>query len=388
MTDSTIKHVGLDDHKDSIFVAIADGAGGEARQYGKIDHTPEQVAKLLKKLAAEGHTLVCWYEAGPCGYGLYRQIVAAGHRCHVVAPSLTPRRAGDRVKTDRRDSVTLARLGRAGELAPVWVPDAAHESMRDLTRLREDAIKAQRQARQQLNAFLLRHGRRYREGSRKWTGMFDRWLDQQHFDHAVQEAVFAEYVQAEASATRRVAGIEQQMREALEQWSLQPVVQALRALRGIDTVAAMTLIAELGDLRRFDSPRQLMAFLGLVPSERSSGTTTRRGGITKTGNGHARRILIESAWSYRHRARMTEHLKRKAADAPQAAQDIAWKAQQRLCKRYRILGHKGKLKVQVCTAIARELSGFVWAIGCATWPTEATGLPENPPPSYEASPMR
>ena len=371
MPHSTIKHVGLDDHKDSICVAVADACGGEVRSYGRIDHTPEQVSKLLTKLAADGHTLVCWYEAGACGYGLHRQIVAAGHRCHVVAPSLTPRRAGDRVKTDSRDSVTLARLGRAGELSPVWVPDEAQEAMRDLTRLREDATKALRQARQQLNAFLLRHGRRYTDGSKKWTQTFARWLDGLRFDHSVQQVVFAEYVQAEASAASRVAVIEQQMHEALEQWSLRPVVQALRALRGVDTVAAMTLIAELGDLRRFDSPSQLMAYLGLTPSEQSSGNTTRRGGITKTGNGHARRLLVESAWSYRYQARMTHHLKRKAADAPQVAQDIAWKAQQRLCRRYRALNEKGKLKVQVCTAIARELSGFVWAISCATWPAEA-----------------
>ena len=371
MRHSTLKHVGLDDHQDSICIAVADADGGDVRAYGRIDNTPEQVNKLLTKLAAQGHKLVCWYEAGPCGYGLYRQIMAAGHQCHVVAPSLTPRRAGDRVKTDHRDSVTLARLGRAGELTPVWVPDEAQEAMRDLTRLREDATKALRQARQQLNAFLLRHGRRYSGGSAKWTTRFKRWLDTQYFDHSVQEVVFAEYVQAEASAASRVAVIEKQMHEALEQWSLRPVVQALRALRGVDTVAAMTLIAELGDLRRFDSPRQLMAYLGLVPSEQSSGNTKRRGGITRTGNSHARRILVESAWSYRYQARMTRHLKRKAADAPQVAQDIAWKAQQRLCKRYRTLGKQGKLNVQVCTAIARELSGFVWAISCAVWPAEA-----------------
>jgi len=371
LTHSTIKHVGLDDHKDSICVAVADGDGGDVRAYGRIDHTPDQVGKLLTTLAAGGHKLVCWYEAGACGYGLYRQIIEAGHQCHVVAPSLTPRRAGDRIKTDHRDSVALARLGRAGELTPVWVPDESQEAMRDLTRLREDATKALRQARQQLNAFLLRHGRRYTDGSQKWTQTFSRWLDGQSFDHPVQQVVFAEYVQAEASAASRVAVIEKQMHKALAKWSLRPVIQALRALRGVDTVAAMTLIAELGDLRRFDSPRQLMAYLGLVPMEHSSGNATRRGGITKTGNGHARRILIESAWSYRYHARMTHHLKRKAADAPQVAQDIAWKAQQRLCKRYRALGEKGKLKVQVCTAIARELSGFVWAICCATWPAEA-----------------
>ncbi len=378
MQHRTIKHVGLDDHKDNICVAVADADGSEARLYGQIDHTPEQVDKLLKKLGAGGHELVCWYEAGACGYGLYRQIVAAGHRCHVVAPSLTPRRAGDRIKTDSRDSMALARLGRAGELIPVWVPDEAHEAMRDLTRLREDATKALRQARQQLGSFLLRHGCRYAPGKKRWGKQFSLWLDSLRFDNAVQEVVFTEYVQAEASAASRVARIEKQMDEALEQWSLRPVVQALRALRGVDTIAAMTLIAELGDLRRFSSPRQLMTYLGLIPSEHTSSNKTRRGGITKTGNGHARRILIESAWCYRHRAYMTEHLKRKAKDAPQEAQDIAWKGQKRLCKRYQTLLAKGKLKVQVCAAIARELSGFVWAIGCATWPAEAQAASGEP----------
>lgn len=378
MQHSTLKHIGLDDHKDSICVAVADADGGEVRAYGRIDHTPEQVGKLLTKLADGGHTLVCWYEAGACGYRLQRQIVAAGHACHVVAPSLTPRRAGDRIKTDQRDSVTLARLGRAGELTPVWVPDEEQEAMRDLTRLREDATKALRQARQQLSAFLLRQGRRYTDGVQKWTQTYMRWLDGLRFDYPVQQAVFDEYVQAEASASSRVSRVERQMHESLASWSLGPVVRALRALRGVDTVAAMTLVAELGDLRRFTSPRQLMAYLGLVPSEYSSGKATRRGGITKTGNGHARRILIESAWSYRHRARMSQHLKRKAADAPSVAQDIAWKAQQRLCKRYRVLNEKGKLKVQVTTAIARELVGFVWAIGCATWPAEAQATSGEP----------
>lgn len=383
MAHHSVKHVGLDDHKDSISVAVADCGGvgggvGEVREYGRIAHTPGEVGKLLDRLSADGSELVCWYEAGPCGYGLWRQIEAAGHRCHVAAPSLTPRRSGDRVKTDRRDAASLARLGRAGELTPVWVPDEGHESMRDLTRLREDAIKAQRSSRQQLGAFLLRHGRRYAGGKKKWTKAFGVWLEGQRFEEPVAELVFGEYVAAEASAAARVKRIEGQMEEALSGWSLGPVVDALRALRGVDTVAAMTLVAELGDLRRFDSPRQLMAYLGLTPSERSTGNTTRRGGITKTGNGHARRILVESAWTYRHPARLTAHLKRKAAGAPQAAQDVAWKAQQRLCKRYRVMIDKGKRTVQACTAVARELSGFVWAIGCAAWPAEAGPLPGEP----------
>lgn len=369
--DNRIKHVGLDVHQDSISVSIAASTGGEARHEGPIAHEGQAVSKLLKRLSRSGEALVCWYEAGPCGYGLHRQIEGLGHRCHVVAPSLIPRRAGDRVKTDRRDSLSLARLGRAGELTPVWVPGPDHEAMRDLTRLREDAIRAQRQARQQLNAFLLRHGRRYRAGTSKWTQAYYDWLSGQQFQEGVGQLVFEEYVQAEAAACSRVKRLDDQMRQQLASWTLKPVVQALRALRGVDTVAAMTLVAELGDVRRFDSPRQLMAFLGLTPSEYSSGASIRRGGITRTGNGHARRILIESAWSYRFRARMTPHLRRKAAQAPPEAQEIAWKAQQRLCRRYRHLRQRGKPKNQVCAAIARELTGFIWAIGGATWPAEA-----------------
>lgn len=368
-----IKHIGLDDHKDTISIGIAEAGIGEARYFGQIDHRPEAVRKAMEKLSAGGAKLVCWYEAGPCGYGLYRQLRALGHACHVVAPSLTPRRAGQRIKTDRRDGLTLARLGRAGELTPVWVPDAAHEAVRDLTRCREDAVAMQRQARQQLGAFLLRHGRRYDQGRKKWTRMFFDWLDTQKFEDAVAESVFNDYVTAVWSASQRVAQLERRMEELLPRWELGPVVEGLVALRGVDTVTAMTLVAELGDVRRFASPRQLMSYLGLVPSESSSGRTTRRGGITKTGNRHARRVLVEAAWCYRHPARMTRHMRKKADRAPAAAQAIALKAQHRLCKRYRRLTERGKLKVQACTAVARELSGFVWAIAREVWPKEAGG---------------
>ena len=268
------------------------------------------------------------------------------------------------MKTDRRDAVKLARLHRSGELTAVWVPDEDQEAMRDLTRAREDIKALELKARQRLGAFLLRHGRVYRSGKSRWTQQHFRWLEEQKFEHPVQQLVFEEYVDTVTEARRRVAGLEAQMREALERWSLRPVVEGLMALRGVDVVTAMTVLAEVGDLTRFDSPRELMSFLGLVPSEHTSGGRRRQGGITKTGNGHVRRVLVEAAWSYRFPARKTRHLRRKAEAAPPAVQAMAWEAQKRLCARYRHLFHAGKVKCQVTTAVARELVGFIWAIAC------------------------
>jgi transposase len=281
----------------------------------------------------------------------------------VVAPSLTPRKSGDRIKTDRRDAVTLARLQRAGELTAVWVPEGEQEAIRDLTRIREDMKAAERHLRQRLGAFLLRHGRHY-GGRSKWTQAHFRWLEGVRFEHPVQQIVFEEYVEAVKQAQDRVKALEEEMRRSLEDWSLAPVVRALMALRGLDMIGAMTVVAELGDISRFQSPRQLMAYLGLVPSEHSSGQRRTRGGITKTGNGHVRRILIEAAWCYRFPARKTAHLQRRAEKTSVQVQSIAWKAQKRLCMRYRHLIARGKLPVETCAAIARELAGFSWAIVC------------------------
>jgi transposase len=287
-----------------------------------------------------------------------------GHDCSVVAPSLIPSKPGDRVKTDRRDSESLSRFHRNGELTPVWVPDKEQEAIRDLTRAREDMKAMERQARQRLNAFLLRHGKVYESGKSKWTQAHFRWLERVKFDVPVQQIVFEEYVGAIKQSQQRVADLEDEMPKVLEGWSLAPVVEALMALRGIKLITAMTVMAELGDITRFDSPSQLMAYLGLVPSEYSSGKSKRRGGITKTGNGHVRRVLTESAWCYRFQARRTAHLQRRAKKTSAEVQAIAWKAQKRLCGRYQHLLGRGKLKVQVCTAIARELVGFIWAIAC------------------------
>lgn len=363
MHDNT-KHVGLDVHKDTIAVAIAGGersGGGGGRSWGTIENRPGQVKKLVKALSPHGEVVRFYYEAGPCGYGLYRQLTALGHDCQVVAPSLIPRKSGDRIKTDRRDALNLARLGRAGELTTVWVPDDEQEAMRDLMRCREDAKVSQRQMRQQLSGYLLRHGRVYADGD-KWTQRFFRWLETLKFDSPIQQIVFQEYVDAVTQATAKVTSLDKQIEESVQGWSMKPMVEALMALRGFQRIAAMTVVAELGDVTRFDSPRQLMAFLGLVPSEHSSGQTTHRGGITKAGNSHVRKMLIESSWCYRHPARKTAHLQRKAQKTPPAVQAIAWKAQKRLCGRYRKLTERGKPPTVVVAAIARELSGFIWAI--------------------------
>lgn len=366
--DQFSKYVGLDTHKDTIAVAIADTSGGKPRYYGEIANTATALSKLIKDISPNGEVVSWCYEAGPCGYGIYRQISDSGHECKVVAPSLIPTKPGDRVKTDRRDSENLARLHRAGELTPVWVPDQEQEAIRDLTRAREDMKHLERQSRQRLSAFLLRHSQRYDSGKSKWTQAYWRWLERIKFDHRVQQVVLQEYIDSVKQQQQRVADLEQGMHEALADWALAPVVEGLMALRGCRLITAMTIVAELGDITRFDSPRQLMKYLGLVPSEASSGPKTRRGGITKAGNGHVRRVLVEAAWCYRFPARKTAPLQRRAEQTPEAVQTIAWKAQKRLCGRYQALSKRGLLSQKTCTAIARELAGFIWAIACEVMP--------------------
>ena len=358
-------YVGLDVHKETIAVAVAYAGRGEPESRGEIRNDRQALHRLVKRLGKNGEALSFCYEAGPCGYEAYWQIRELGHPCTVVAPSLIPRKPGERVKTDRRDARKLASLHRAGELTAVWVPDAEQEAIRDLTRAREDAKVDELAARQRLNAFLLRHGRKFDEGKCRWTKTHFRWLDRQTFEFPHQQVVFQEYLDAVRERQARVAGLVEQMRRALESWSLRPMAEAMMALRGVDLITAMTLLAELGDLSRFDGPPQLMSYLGLVPSEHSSGGRRRQGGITKTGNGHVRRILVESAWSYRFSPRKTERLRRQADGLSPQVQAIAWAAQQRLCGRYRKLAlEMGKPKPKVCVAVARELAGFLWAVAC------------------------
>jgi transposase len=358
------KYVGLDVHKETIAVAVADAGGGEVRYAGEIANTPEALVKLVGQLKKGGARLSFCYEAGACGYGIYRQLRELGHDCVVVAPSLIPKKAGDRVKTDRRDSMSLARLHRAGELTAVVVPDDLQEALRDLTRAREDMKHLQRQAKQRLLAFLLRHGKRY-EGKSNWTQAHFRWLETVKFEHPAQQIVMQEYIDTVIACGKRVDSLEGQIEQAAQASRMWPVIEALMALRGVSLLTAVTVVAEIGDLKRFATAPQLMAYLGLVPGEYSSGGSTRRGGITKTGNGHVRRVLVEAAWTYRYAARKTAVLQRRAERTPEVIQDIAWSAQKRLCQRYRQLEARGKLKVQVCTAVARELVGFIWAIGHA-----------------------
>ena len=357
-------YVGLDVHKETIAVAVAEPGRAEPVYRGEVANRPKSVEKLVAKLskAYDGGLLAFCYEAGPCGYGLYRQILASGHDCQVVAPSRIPRTPGERIKTDRRDALKLARLLRSGDLTAVWVPDQEQEMMRDLSRARDDMKVQERKARQQLNAFVLRHGHHWPRTKSRWSQAHYNWLESLRFERDWQQVTLQEYINAAKEASERVAQFDVHLMRALPEWSLAPVVESLIALRGVDKLTAIVLLAELGDISRFDSPKELMAFLGLVPSEHSSGGRRRQGAITRTGNGHARRVLVESAWSYRFPARQTMHLKRKAKNASASAKKIAWAAQKRLCGRYRTLVQCGKNTKVVCVAIARELVGFVWDI--------------------------
>jgi transposase len=344
-------------------VAIADGGrSGEVRFLGEIDNTGAATAKLVGKLAAKYDRVTFCYEAGPTGYGLYRQIESLGHACMVVAPSLIPKKPGDRVKTNRRDAVSLAKLLRAGELTAVWVPDRAHEAMRDLTRARDTAVMDLRTKRQQLSAFLLRQGRPYPARRKTWTQAHMSWLASQKFDYAEQRLVFEEMMLALRQASERLVRLEQAIRAAVPDWSLAEVVTGLMAMRGLDLISAVTLLAEIGDLSRFRTPLELMAYLGLVPSESSTGDTIKRGPITKTGNKRARRMLVECSWSYQHPPRVGQAKQHKVDAAPEAVREIAWKAQCRLHRRYRALVRRGKLKTVAITAVAREFAGFIWAV--------------------------
>jgi transposase len=356
-----ITYVGLDVHKDGIVVAVAEGGlPGEVRDYGRIANTPAALDRLVRKLGHEGVELRFCYEAGPCGYGIQRQLSATRHDCVVVAPSLIPKRPGDRVKTDRRDASSLAKLHRAGELTAVWIPDAGHEAIRDLVRARLDAVQALRRARQQLSGFLLRQGCHY--GRPAWTQLHRRWLAGLRFDQPAHHIVLEDYIEAVETAKARRDRLTTQIEAMLPDWTLAAIVAALQTMRGMALVNAATLIAELGDLSRFANPRQLMAYLGLVPSEHSSGASVKRGGLTKAGNSAARRLLIEAAWCYRFPARVSRELRFRQEEQPKPIREIAWKAQLRLCARYRKLARSGKPANVVTAAIARELAGFIWAI--------------------------
>jgi transposase len=353
-------YVGLDVHKDSIVIAAAEAGRSAGRLIGQLAHDVPKLLKALAKLGEPG-VLHVVYEAGPTGYGLQRALSAKGYGCEVIAPSLIPRRAGDRIKTDRRDCVRLAELSRAGELRAVWIPDAGDEAIRDLARAREDAVNARTQARHQLKAFLLRHEIRY-GGKTAWSKAFYRWLGELNFGDPSSQVAFTEYHLAVQAGDQRLERLTKALTASVAGWRFEPVVQALQALRGIDVVSAIGLVAEIGDFARFDHPRKLMAYLGLVPSEHSSGDRLRKGSITKTGNAHARRLLTEAAWNYRFTPRIGRAAQARQEKLAEPIKAIAWKAQLRLSARYARLNGRGVHHNKVCVAVARELAGFVWAI--------------------------
>jgi transposase len=365
MAQPTPLFVGLDVHKDSIAVAHAQGHSADPPVFvGEIGPRQADLDKLIRRLEAKTPDLVFAYEAGPSGYVLHRYLTGRGFACQVVAPSLIPKKPGDQVKTDRRDAIDLARLLRSGDLTRVYVPSVEDEALRDLCRARDAARLTMKNAKLRLKAFLLRLGLHY-VGRADWTAAHRRYLAKVVCPTATQQIVFQESVRTVDEQVDRVQRLEAELRERAPAWRLFPVVEAVQALRGVQFLVAITVVAELGDLTRFDSPRQLAAFVGLIPSEHSSGPARRQGGITKAGNGRARRALIEGAWAYRHPAKVSEHIQRRIDGLPKPIQDIGWKAQVRLCKRFRRLVARGKHPNVAVTAIARELIAFMWAIAKA-----------------------
>lgn len=362
MKNTTIKYVGFDTHKDSIVIALADQErNGEVRIYGTIDNTIDAVDKFIRKQVSKNRELHCVYEAGPTGFGLCRHLRGNGIDCIVVAPSQIPKKDGERIKTDRRDASNLARLHRAGELQEIYVPSRDDEAMRDLLRSRDDARHASRKAKQRLLSFLLRHGKTY-TGKTNWSQPHFNWLAECKFEHPAQQIAFQEYIGTINEAVCRLKRLDMQISKLAKEWKQAPLVASIQSLRGVAELTAVTIIAELGNLERFTNPKKLMAYIGLVPSVYSTGSTTRHGGITKTGNGFVRRVLVEAGWTYRLPARITKHLLKRNQGQPLSIQNIAWKAQVRLCNKFRRLRAKGKPKQVVTTAIARELIAFVWAI--------------------------
>jgi transposase len=358
---TSVVYVGLDVHKDSIAIAVAREGREAAQTWKTIPYDAVRLRKGLKMLVKSGESLKVCYEAGPTGFGLCRRLREAGIDCLVVAPSLVPGKPGERVKTDRRDARKLAHFLRSGDLTEVCVPEEGVEAIRDLERARDVAKNAERAARHQLSKFLLRHDRRY-EGS-TWTAKHCDWIRTQRFSYPAQQRVLEDYLKAVEDLAERVGRLTEALEQLVQETSLAPMVKALQAFRGFSTVSAVTIAAEAGDLRRFATARQFMSYVGLVPSENSTGKSRRQGRITRCGNGFLRRILVEAAWHYRHAPVMSKELRRRSQGVSEGVRQIAWKAQKRLHQRMYRLIFGGKIPSKAATAVARELAGFVWAVG-------------------------
>jgi transposase len=360
-----VKYIGLDVHKKTITISVINQERNEeVRHYGQIDNNMTQLDKVLRKFISQGATLNCVYEAGSCGYHIYRHLNGNGIKCSVIAPSKVPRKSWDRIKNDRRDADSLARLNRAGELTPIYVPNPEDEALRDLVRAREDSKKALRKAKQQCGAFLLRHNLIY-SGKTQWSKAHFNWLADISMPHPALHVTFQEYIDTIRSCQQRVDRFTIHIRELSEQSRLNPLIKALQSMRGISLIISATIAAEIVDFKRFNHPEKLMAYLGLIPSEYSSGDTVRKGPITKTGNTHVRKALIEAAQAYRLPARISRALLKRQEGVPEEIRQISWKAQSRLCSRYKRLIGRGKKANVAKTAIARELAGFTWAIAKA-----------------------
>ena len=361
MNEAT-RFLGLDVHAETIAVALAEAGRGEVRSLGIIPNEPTAVRKLIQKLGKKN--LRACYEAGPTGFALYWQLAELGVGCDVIAPTLIPKKAGERIKTDRRDALKLARCFRAGDLTAVWIPDQAHEALRDLVRAREAAKYDQHRARQRLSKFLLRTAKKAPSGCSTWSVKYVEWIRTLRYDHVAQQATKVDYLAEVDHASARILRLEQAIDDAVKQASptVRAVIDGLQALRGVGKISATTIAVEIGSFSRFDTPKQLMAYCGVVPSEHSSGNTRRQGAITKTGNAHVRRVLFESAWGCRHRPNIGAKLKERQRGLSPTTNEIALKAQHRLHRRYLALSARGKPSPKVLGAVGRELLGFIWAV--------------------------